>query len=134
MNPYPDRSRRRGDEKPLSFWPATKYVFLEEFLGILGALCKGGKGAILVRYLFTTRESLHMFFTKMCPLGGAKYVFVELVLDILRGAWGSERGCPWYGNHLTEGMFPGSKTEIIQDRPRRLKFSSEIENFKRAAH
>ena len=36
-----------------AFGPGTKYVFLEIFLGILGALCTG-KGAPLVRYLCTT--------------------------------------------------------------------------------
>ena len=36
-----------------AFGPGTKYVFLDLFLGILGALCTG-KGAPLVRYLCTT--------------------------------------------------------------------------------
>ena len=36
-----------------AFGPGAKYVFLDLFLGILGALCTG-KGAPLVRYLCTT--------------------------------------------------------------------------------
>ena len=36
-----------------AFWPGTKYLCFDQFLGILGALCTG-KGALLVRYLCTT--------------------------------------------------------------------------------
>ena len=76
-----------------AFGPGTKYVFLEIFLGILGALCTG-KGAPLVRYLCTTWESLHMFFTKRCPSGGTEYVSFELFLGILRGLGEGRGGAP----------------------------------------
>ena len=69
--------------------------FLDLFLGILGALCTG-KGAPLVRYLCTTWESLHMFFTKRCPSGGTEtqYVSFELFLGILRGPGEGPGGAP----------------------------------------
>ena len=76
----------------VSFWPGTKSGFYEEFLGLLGALCMR-KGAPLVRYLCTSCESLHMFFTKMCPSGGTEYVSFELFLGILRRL-GSGEGAP----------------------------------------
>ena len=73
--------------------PGTKYNVLKIILGILGALCMG-KGAPLVRYLGTTRESLHMFFTNTCPLGGAEYISFQLFLGILRGRGEGRGGAP----------------------------------------
>ena len=75
-----------------AFGPGTKHGFLEEFLGILGALCMG-EGAPLVRYLCTTWKSLHMFFTKRCPMGGTEHVSFELFLGIFRGL-GRGEGAP----------------------------------------
>ena len=83
-----------------AFWPGTKYVILEFFLGIL-SLCMG-KGAPLVRYLCTTWESHHMFFTEVCPSSGTKYVSFELFWGILGGAWGGERGAPGTWRHVWE--------------------------------
>ena len=59
-------------------------TFFWSILCILGALCKG-KGVPLVLYLCTTWESLHMFFTQMCPSGGTKHVSLELFFGILKG-------------------------------------------------
>ena len=95
-----------------AFWPGTKYVFLDQCLGILGALCMG-KGGPLVRYLCTTWESLHMFFTEMCPSSGTNYVSLELFLSILRGPGEGRGGAPGTvpstfaksRGHFTEGMF-----------------------------
>ena len=67
--------------------------FFRPFLGILGALCMG-KGAPLVRYLCTTWESVHMFFTEMCPSGGTKYISFELFLSILRKPGEGRGGAP----------------------------------------
>ena len=67
--------------------------FLDQFLGIPGAL-RMGKGAPLVRYLCTTWKSLHMFFTEIYPLGGTKYVSLELFLSILRGPGEGRGGAP----------------------------------------
>ena len=64
-----------GANVPSGLVPST-FFFKEICLGILGALCMG-KGAPLLRYLCTTWESLHMFFTKMCPSGGTKQVSLQ---------------------------------------------------------
>ena len=61
------------------------------FWGILGAFCKG-KGAPLVRYVCTTWEYPHMFFTEMCPLGGTNYVSFELLWGIFKGPGEGRRG------------------------------------------
>ena len=70
-----------------------------------------GKGAPLVRCLCTTWESVHKFFTEMCPSGGTKYLFFEFFLSILRapveGRGGAPGTVPLHNlrGHLTEGMF-----------------------------
>ena len=62
-----------------------------------------------------------MFFTKMCPSGGTKYVSFELVLGILRG--------PREGRGGTPGMVPLQNPEVTSQKaclrdadPPRLQF------------
>ena len=49
------------------------------------------------------------------------------------GTWVHSPKPPFYETALLSPP-KGPKTAKIQDRPSRLKFSSEIENFKRAAY
>ena len=53
-----------------------------------------GKGALLIWYLCTTRESLHMLFIKMWLSGGTGYVSFALFLGILMGPGEGRGGAP----------------------------------------
>ena len=73
-----------------AFGPGTKYVFLEIFLGILGALCKE-KGAPLVRTTAQPESHFTCSSPRDAPSGGTKYTSFELLLGILGGP-GEARG------------------------------------------
>ena len=75
----------------LPAWYQVRYFRC--ILGHSRALCKG-KRVPLVWYLCTSWESLHMFFTEMCPSGGTKFFSFELLLGILRGLSGGRGGTP----------------------------------------
>ena len=87
--------------------------FLRRIFGHSWGLCTG-KGAPLVRYLCTTWESLHMFFTKRCPWVVPSTSLLNYFWAFL-GPWGRARGRPWYGTF--------AKSESVKCRFSKCRFS-----------